>query len=275
MPRARLAVLVLVPILGSSCALSSDGDDPASAYAPASAPASASAFASAPASPPITVPPGPFPSLDALCEAQKALVAPRLVEAADGRAEVGASPLAARCEVSRAVERMKVALRAPFLDVSAIELETGHAVETHIVVRTAAGWLAVPDASIDAWHDDPGCFTIERDAGVLEVRVEGDVTPALVIVEVSERGEHMEPRDEPDGAATSVDWSDVTERARACRLEAGALACDAPVVLRVENVPSTTEGGRQIAIRFETTTTTSAAGRLVPERRYDDDARAD
>jgi hypothetical protein len=114
---------------------------------------------------------------------------------------------------------------------------------------------------------DPGCFSIERETGLVAVRVEGSSRPALVLVEGTDRGARME--DEVPGQDL-VTWDDVTRRAVACRLDLDQTTCDAPVVLRVERVPSTTAGGRKATVRFETTYAVDTAGRVQPVRKIED-----
>jgi hypothetical protein len=202
------------------------------------------------------IPSGTFASVDALCRAQMAMVLPRLRAAEKELSERGeAVALVPRCQVSAtALTGVPVQLRAPFLEVLAVEIETGDSTQTHLVTRTAAGWFALGRASVVEDHDDPGCFSIERDSGIVSVRVEGTTVPALVVVERSGRGvEQEEPAADADDASAVhlVTWDEVTHRARACRAEAtGYVACDAPLVIRTEHVPSTTEGGRKAEVRF-------------------------
>lgn len=212
------------------------------------------------------VPTTTFASLDALCRAQMDLAAPLVAEANARWAERGeTSTLTPKCvESGTALAKVPVALAAPFLEVRAIEVETGRATETHLVTRTAAGWFALGRASIVDYHDDPGCFSIERDSGLVSVRVEGGTTPALVVVESTNRGARMEEV-EPDESGTvhPIVWDDDTHRARACRAESsGYVACDAPVVLRIERTPSTTEGGRRAEVRFATQAVVDGKGHL-------------
>jgi hypothetical protein len=220
------------------------------------------------------VPAGVFASVEALCTAQKALVAARFAELRKEREENGVAevdsdvPSSPRCGLAEgALAKVDVKLRAPFLEVRAISVETGDAVEEHLVVLTAEGWRALPHAHIADYHMDPGCFSIERETGLVAVRVEGSSRPALVLVEGTDRGARME--DEVPGQDL-VTWDDVTRRAVACRLDVGGTTCDAPVVLRVERIPSTTAGGRTAKLRFETTYAVDAAGRVQPIRKIED-----
>lgn len=220
-------------------------------------------------------PRGTFASLTALCDAQRALVRPHLAAVAKERAERGeADAPAARCEVSKtALANVDVKLRAPFLDVRAIDIETGNATETHLVVRTADGWQALAHASVTSFYDDPGCFSIARDSGISSVHVEGDVTPALVVVEGSARGASMEEADEPDdrGIVTTKTWDDVTSHVVGCHLEDGGLTCGAPAVLEVRHVPNSTEDGRRVSVLFRTTYTVGEAGDVRVQDRVADE----
>jgi hypothetical protein len=290
MLRARLGLLVVLPVIVSSCAFSGGGDtgdpgDPGdtSGTSQEAEPTPEEPSTATPAPEPQSesaVPAGTFATLDALCEDQKRLAAPRLEQAAKDRAErtEGEAKLVARCEVSgTALAAAKIELRAPFLEVRAIEVETGHATETHVVARTQAGWVAVPHASVDSWYDDPGCFSIERDTGIVAVRVEGDRTPVLVVVEGTDRGAHMEEV-EPEAAGEPhepIYWMDVSHRARACRLQPSGLACDEPVVVRVQRVKSVHGRTVETEARFETTTTVSPEGRVLAARTFDPEAPTD
>lgn len=259
----RLLSSLFLSVVLSSCALASSPEPNAPASpveaepAPEAAPEGRADEVEAP-----LIPSGRFDSLEALCEEQKKLAAPSIAEALAGYADRGETDvvLVPRCDVSTtALLRAVVAIGGPFLEISAIEVETGHATRTHVVVRTKDGWFAAPRPAMEAYHDDPGCGSIERDAGILAVRVERG---ALVIVTASERLVDLE-----EGAA--VYWDEATERARACRLGRAGLSCDEPVTLRVERVPSTTDGGRSSRVQFETTVSVGADGDLVPAHRYE------
>lgn len=211
------------------------------------------------------VPRGAFATIEALCRAQEALAEGRIAKAREEAIERGEdSKVRASCRRSTtALAKAKVAIRAPYLDVAAIEVETGWAKATHVVARTSAGWRAIPGASVTDFHDDPGCFSITRDIGIAAVRVEGSAHPALVVVESSGRGIDME---EPTDATPWIGWEQVTERAVACRVRivdgARELACDAGVVTKVAKVPSTTAGGRRVTVAFETGYTVDDRGHL-------------
>lgn len=257
-------VLVLAPVLVGSCAAPLEGgsfeaDD---ARADADMARRADEPAELADEPDLTperdpvVPSGTFASVEALCRAQMTMVLPRLRAAEKELNERGeAVALLPRCQVSvTALTGVPIQLRAPFLEVLAVEIETGDSTQTHLVTRTAAGWFALGRASVVDEHDDPGCFSIERDGGIVSVRVEGTTVPALVVVESSGRGiEQEEPAADADDASgvRLVTWDEVTHRARACRAEAtGYVACDAPLVIRTEHVPSTSQGGREAEVRF-------------------------
>lgn len=287
MQRTRSSLLLLVPAVLVSCALpldssavratspeSTDSTEAAESAAAADAgelddEPDADADAAIEPEPEPVLPSGTFATIDALCREQMKMVVPHLRAAeqrsADGSENPTRTPL---CRVSTtALAGVSVVLRAPFLEVKAIEIETGLATQTHLVTRTAAGWFALGRASMTDEHDDPGCFSIERDTGIVSVRVEGTTVPALVVVESSSRGAEMEEEQGEltgsSGAMQSVTWDDVSQRARACRAEAsGYVACDAPTVIHTERVPSTTGGGRQVKALVTRDMTVDATGHL-------------
>lgn len=281
----RSPLLLALPLLLGlgSCMLPSGGTEgPAPVESVAAAPAPASETSAEdlgdldgtpPEAPPEatepsrrSVPAGVFPSIEALCAAQVKEIAAQLAEADKEREERydGSGKAAAHCaRISLAKVAVKVA--APVLEVAAIEVETGWARETHVVVRTAEGFRALTHASVVGYHDDPGCFSIERDSGLSAIRVEGDT---LVLVEGTARGSRMEePVEDGQGAVSMVTWDDVTDRAVACRLAAEG-TCDAPVVVRIERVPSTTADGRKSEVLFSTPYALDPAGHVLPETRY-------
>jgi hypothetical protein len=263
MRRALSALLVLVPAFVGSCAVPVPDAGPAPATADgaardAKADADTDDVVDVEEDAEPAVPSATFASIDALCAEQMKMVVPRLRETEKQWAERGETvDLAPRCRVSEAaLAEVPVSLRAPFLEVRAIEVETGTAKQTHLAIRTAAGWFALGRASITSHHEDPGCFSIERDSGIVAVRVEGTRVPALVVVESSARGAIMEEEEEEPSTSGGhlvhmVTWDDVTQRARACRAEAsGYVACDAPSPIRIERIPSTTDGDRKAELRF-------------------------
>ncbi len=283
MQRTLLGSLLVGSVIVVSCALPS----PEEARGPRSVPASATSTAVAepvdlgeldepaavtttdddvPESPDVFVPTETFPTIDALCAAQKALIAPRIAEAVTSYAERGEeAKLSPSCAVSKsALAGVPIKLKAPFLDVTAIVIETGFATETHIAVRTDDGWRAIPRPAVAEYHDDPGCFSIQRDVGIVAVRVEDKGTPTLFVVERAARGAQMEEPEGPDerGIWRSVSWDDVTDSAVACRWTERAIDCDAPAVVRVERTPSTNEGGRRAKLRFSIEASVDANGHL-------------
>ncbi len=281
MRRLLLAVLAVLPFAAISCAVPSgpadENDFP---------PTEESVAATEPAEPTPNVEPGAvaneldapvvpsaaFASLDALCAAQKELVRDRVAQAAKDLTELHgeeAEAIAPSCKAVPLAPKVQVKLRAPFLEVRSLEIETGYAAETHVVVRTAEGWRALPHASVTDGHMDPGCFSIERDTGIEAIRVEGDGTPTLVIVEGTDRGARVEEDADEDG--TSATWTDLSQRVVACRLA----SCDEPVIVHVDRVPSTFEGGRKTELRFATTYAIDGAGRVRPKTRFEDVRFAD
>lgn len=186
------------------------------------------------------VPPGTFATLEALCDAQEALIAPTLRAADEARLEIDPDrKIAPHCARSaHAFDGVTISLRAPLLEVAPLEIETGFATEVHVAVRTAEGWMAVPHASLATFYDDPGCFTIERDDGLVAVTVRGDEPSeqALVLVERSVRGAVMDVDERDDGSISVGAWADVTRRSISCSVKAGTIACSEPTVLSVERM---------------------------------------
>lgn len=185
---------------------------------------------------PAVMPTGTFATVEALCAAQEALIAPTLpaaqAELVERSVELTVVP---HCEpVPEALEGVNVDLRAPFLDVVPVQIETGYATQIHLAVRIAGGWVAVPHASMDVFHDDPGCFSIERDTGLVAVNVIGDDAPSLELVEKSERGATMDY--DETGTQWVGTWNDVTERTVLCGVTPDGFACEDPILLSVARV---------------------------------------
>ncbi|HEY8072927.1 MAG TPA: hypothetical protein VIF62_02425 [Labilithrix sp.] len=133
-----------------------------------------------------SLPTGAFPSIADLCAKQMDMAAPNIVEANRARAEMyeGISEesvhLGPSC-VERRDVLANVTLAAPFEDVTAIEMETGYATQTFLVVRTRAGWTAVRHDFLSSDHDDPGCPSITRESDFASVRVEkGELVVAVL-----------------------------------------------------------------------------------------------
>jgi hypothetical protein len=186
---------------------------------------------------PVYVPKGIFASLDALCEAQTSLILPTLRAAQALRDERAGEdvPEQPRCErMPSALENVTVRLHAPFLEIETLAVETGYATEVHLAVRTAEGWIAIPHPSVVSYHDDPGCFTIERDSGLTSVTVVGDDSASLELVETSSRGALIEYAEDESGTTRTFD--DVTERAVGCSISSGKFACAPPTVLSLTRV---------------------------------------
>lgn len=198
----------------------------------------------------VFVPQGIFPSLDALCAAQKELVRERVEQAAKEMAETlgEGSNVVPTCTVKPFDRTVRVKLGGAYLEARALEVETGYATETHVLVRTAEGWQAMPHASVTDAHNDPGCFSIERDTAIDAVTVEGST---VLILEGSDRGARIDD-DGPDTSVESpVTWTELSTHAVACR--PGPIpTCDPRVTVRVELVPSTTEGGRKTEVTYAT-----------------------
>lgn len=216
------------------------------------------------------MPSGAFEDIAALCRAQERLVEESLRKVELARREYEAEfSLKPSCAVDGAsLKKAKVTLGGPFLDVKAIAANVASGAGTFLVVRTADGWRALPRASAMAWYNDPGCFSIERDAGIAQVSVMGtDDAPALVVVESTDRGHHME-EDLDSETHPMVFWEEIKTLAAACRLGADGVRCDARQVVRVELVPSTHAGGRSTAVHFGTSYRVDEKGTLRTEATY-------
>lgn len=221
-----------------------------------------------------TVPPGTFPTVEALCAAQKVMIVPQLRQAeAWLREREMATPLSPSCERAPAVlAQMHVSLHAPFHELAAIRIETGTATEVRLVVRTDEGWRAAPRALMVDVHDDPGCPSILRDGPVREVRVESAAgVPALVVIDEASRG----AGEEVAADDSVVYWSLELRRATACRLEArdfelARMTCDEPVVIRALRTPGQGDADRRAQVRFTTDYRLDTSGRIVATEAYDD-----
>lgn len=104
----------------------------------------------------------------------------------------------------------KVTLAAPFLEVKATRVPREGGSATNLAVRTAEGWLTIDEPLLETWDDDPGCPSIERELAISAIKVEGG---ALVVVTQADRDETL------------------LTKARACRLDDGAIACSDPEVV--------------------------------------------
>lgn len=259
-----LALVAFVPAPLLSCAVPAERSAPvAQAVAVAAPSAEAEEEVAADEDPETVMPRGAFPSIEALCVAQKELAAPAIAKANEERAEryEGPSAVTAACEESKdALTNVSLHVGAPFHEVRAITVETGNATETHLVVRTDEGWQAAQQAVISDFHDDPGCPSIRRDGGLREIRVERG---ALVVVSTSNRGDGEE--EIAGEASTIVYWSRVFEDATACRVERGALRCDATVVISATRTASSDTTPEHV---FATSYRIDDAGHVRPDATY-------
>ena len=125
--------------------------------------------------------------------------------------------------------------------------ETGFSTQTSIIVKTSEGWTNLGIPIVTTYHDDPGCPSIVRDAGIMEVRVERGY---LVVVDKADCG-----------------WGDdsnlVYERARTCSLT----TCTEPVTIGTRRVPWA--GGSNETRVFSTTYTIDETGTIVPAHAWD------
>lgn len=201
----------------------------------------------------LTLPAGTFRDLHALCAQQMKDVVPQLEKARLERAEryegEEAVNVIPACDVDAAAMRgVRVSLAAPYLDAKAVTYETGRATQTSLIVRTSDGWTNVGTPMVTSDHDDPGCPSILRDAGLVEVRVDGG---HLVVVDKADRGA---------GDENSM----VYERARTCSFS----GCTEPVTIGARLVPWEKGVGTEKRL-FSTTYTVDEIGTIVPARTWD------
>lgn len=180
------------------------------------------------------VPRGAFADVRSFCAAQMEASLPRIrrIEAERGEPseEFGTfEPLVASCEedVSELSGVPRPAVSGPFLGITAVKLETGYALETHLLVRTREGFVAVQEPVLSDDHDDPGCPSILRDAGLEAIQWGGGPRPTLLVVSKASRALFDERGD--------FDGEYVQTQARACHFQGrGAelrLDCDEPVTV--------------------------------------------
>jgi len=285
--------LVLVSSLMASCALESGGSEPSPDEAETAAvpvvtrsnsPTAPEALAPEPSEPaapepaaaeePSEMPAGVFESIDALCRAQKVLVAPSLRRAQQSHQDFNPDfKLVPSCALApHGFEQVNVKLGGPFLEVAAITANLRSGNGLFVVVRTAEGWRALPRASSLSAHSDPGCFSIERDAGLRRIEVMGpDTAPALVVLESTSRGDHIEHGDSENPANMRF-WDDRKIYASACRVGAAGMVCDDRVVIRKELSAGSVESSPESILRFSTSYRVDDTGTLRTEATYVPDA---
>jgi len=129
---------------------------------------------------------GAFADVKALCTKQVELVKPHLdhVNAQGFELEPGYVVKASCKETPEVLNDAKVTLGGSFEGLKAISVETGNADETFLVVKTSEGWVAMREAFLSAYHNDPGCGSIEREGAFESIYVDGD---ALVVLTQSDR----------------------------------------------------------------------------------------
>jgi hypothetical protein len=208
----------------------------------------------------------PFVSVEALCETQMRAAAPRIrqaqAELRDRGGPLGRSPACA--EDRGAMKSVKLDMRAPYFDATAITYEDGYGMATDLAVRAADGWLLAPVQLAYDGYLDPGCPSIVRARGLAEVRVqggEGGAPAQLVVVTDSDRG-----WDGERGFGAMIFTS-----VRACRAAAGRLGCGAEqiVAARHELFDYDTRKPLPVKQRFATTYTVDDKGAVHPARRFD------
>jgi hypothetical protein len=212
-----------------------------------------------------TVPTGNFADVDAFCEAQMKLVAPKVEEAnaayeTDGYGDMHLAPKCA--ETPRVVEGAAVALAAPYTDVKAVAFETGYSIESYLLVRRAEGWTAVRSALLYVNHNDPGCGSIERPAEILEVHV----TKGAIVVKSTAERTFFNRKNEAGEITLTY--------ARACRpTVTGLVACGTPEVIEAKAVLRDDEDqpDAPTQTRFFTTTYEVGTGVAIePAVRFDE-----
>jgi hypothetical protein len=196
-------------------------------------------------------PTGAFPSVEALCAEQRARVTPLLPERTRDLLdeELAASMKPSCVEDPSVLRTAHVAPGGPFLAFTAVTFETGAATESALVALTRAGWIAVNPVFLRAEHDDPGCPSITRENGILEVKVERG---QLVVVDGADRGW---------GEASSL----MLERARVCRLDRASITCDPEVT-----VAASLAGASETNELFRSTYTIADDGTLLAARAWED-----
>ncbi len=199
-----------------------------------------------------TLPAGSFRDVHALCALQMKEIAPQIEKARRDLAERyadGDIPRAVpACDEDPAAMRgVRVSLAAPYLEAKAVTYETGFSTQTSIIVRTSEGWTNLGIPFVTDYHDDPGCPSILRPAGLMEVRVERGY---VVVVDKADRG-------------FGDDNALVYERARTCSLT----SCTEPVTIGTRLVPWS--GGGKDKRLFSTTYAIDGAGAIVPAHAWD------
>jgi hypothetical protein len=169
-----------------------------------------------------TLPAGTFRDLHALCAQQMKEAVPLLekarAEMVERYADDDIKQVAPSCiEDPAALRGVRVSLAGRYLEAKAVTYETGRSTQTNIVMRTSEGWMNVGTAIVTSDHDDPGCPSILRDAGLTAVRIENG---QIVILDKADRGA---------GENSNI----VYERTRTCSLT----ACTEPETLSEGIVP--------------------------------------
>lgn len=203
------------------------------------------------------LPTGAFPTIEALCNEQMKLSKPRIedmrntdmrVEADDG------TPLAPSCGISDALKDTRVSVNLPIRVLTAIDVETGESTQTFLVALTEEGWKAVRQPFLTAFHDDPGCPSIERENAIVSVEAKQGV---LVVVTTSDKGGYA------DDGPTEVAMT----KARVCKL---AGDCTSAVV--VESIASRWDTDQQKNVTtqtFETAWTLDANNEIAVATAYE------
>jgi hypothetical protein len=252
-----LLVVSLVPVLSCGGTSELPSESVVAASPAENSPAEVAAFSEGDSEKELavpTLPAGTFRDVHALCALQMKEIEPQLEKArryeAERQGDGDISRSVPACDEDPAAMRgVRVTLAAPYVDAKAVTYETGFATQTSIIVRTSDGWTNLGVPLVASYHDDPGCASILRDAGLMEVRVENGY---VVVVDKADRGA---------GDENAL----VYERARTCSLT----ACTEPVTIGTRIVRWDGKGkGKRL---FSTTYTVDGEGTIVPAHAWDDE----
>ncbi|MBX3227689.1 MAG: hypothetical protein KIT84_15140 [Labilithrix sp.] len=203
------------------------------------------------------LPTGAFADVRAFCAAQEKLVAPRIAEANASWIQNGMGALNAKPACNELPEALAGAMTDPFLDLKAVRVEIGGGTEVYLLVLGTSGWEAVRTPFLNAFDDDPGCGSIEREVAIKDVHEDGD---RVVVTIESGRGYYKD--DDDYGELTLAS-------ARSCR--AGA-ACAQAEVVEAKAVAHHGEGEPDRTRTFTTTYSIDAKGAVVPAAKFDETA---
>lgn len=283
MKRLAISTIFSFALVGSSFACVAETDQTAStAHAPLEHPNKVITSADAPAKDvpvePVVfevpedpyakiLPFGAFADVKALCKKQVELVKPHLAEVnAKGLELEPDFVVKPSCKETPAVlANATVTLGGSFEGLKAISVETGNADETFLVVKTSEGWTALREAYLSAYHDDPGCGSIERENAFESIYVDGD---ALVVLTQSDRSWWSTKDSEV------VDSGDLyLTKARACRFGDWGPTCSAreTVTAKIARRPMDDPDAKSnIEEAFSTSFNVTAEGEIDVHVKFDE-----